>query len=113
VQIEGFESRAFFFEGERFEMRAHPGTVVNQGWAMRQQLMSFAPSALALLLVCEQTLPPQRYLSFIPLKLFEVNHLGSIDGCPASFLPIASPQGHPDALSFRRNFLWAWAETSW
>jgi hypothetical protein len=77
LPIEGFECQAFFCEAERFETLAHPATMVNHGLAVRQQLMSFALSALALLWVCEKTLPPQRYLSFIPLKLFEVNHLGS------------------------------------
>jgi hypothetical protein len=113
LQTEGFDCQAFFFESERCETLAPPATVVNQGVAVRQQLMSFALSALALLWVCEKTLPPQRYLSFIPLKLPEVNHLSSIGGCPASLLPITPPQGRPDAPSFRRTFFWARAETSW
>jgi len=53
LQIEGFECQAFFFEAERFETLAHPATIVNQGLAVRQQLMSFALSALTLLWVCE------------------------------------------------------------
>jgi hypothetical protein len=90
VQIECFEGQAFFLEGKRFELLAHPTTMVNQGLAMLPQLMSFTLSALARLLLCEEALPPHLNLSFIALKLFQVNDLGPIGFCPAPFLPITS-----------------------
>ena len=44
---------------------------------MLPQFMSLALSALTLLLRCEKTLPPHLNLSFITLKLLQVNDLGT------------------------------------
>jgi hypothetical protein len=45
--------------------------------AVLPQFMSLALSALTLLLLGEKTLPPHLNLSFITLKLLEVNDLGT------------------------------------
>ena len=100
LQIECFEGQPLFLKGECPEVLAHPVTIVNQALTVLQYLLSFALRPLALCLLCEKTLPPELNLRFIPLKLFQVNHLGRIGVCPALFLPVTSPQGRRDGLSF-------------
>jgi hypothetical protein len=68
-------------------------TLVNQALTLLQELLSFALRPLALCSLCEEILPPELNLRFIPLKLFQVNHLSRIGVCPALFLPVTSPQG--------------------
>jgi hypothetical protein len=86
VQVECCVGQTFCLEGRRFERLVPPTPVVNQGWAVLQQFMSLALSALSLLLLCEKTSPPHLNLSFITLKLLQVNDLSGRSFCPAPFL---------------------------
>jgi hypothetical protein len=83
-EIKRFGGLALFLAGEHLEMLTYPTIIVNEGWAMPQQLLSFALPALTRLALCDKPLSPHFHLSFIPLNLFQVNHLGRAGFCPTS-----------------------------